>query len=255
MEWSIQQVARLAGTTARALRHYGDLGLVPASRIGSNGYRYYDEAALQRLQRVLLMRELGLSLAQVGEILSRQRDETVALEGHLEVLRQQQDQIGRQIEAVGHAIRVQKEKETIVAEKMFDGFNHAQYREEVEQRWGEEAAEASDRWWKGLGRESKESFQQRVELLNREWITVANTPGSAPESAEAQRVASMHIEWLRSVPGTPAAEGTGVGEYVRSLAEMYVADPRFSVNYGGVEGARFVRDALLAWLERDTEEE
>src|SRR5690625_7789618 len=56
MEWSIQEIARHAGTTSRTLRHYDDLGLVPPSRIGANGYRYYDETALVRLQRVLLLR-------------------------------------------------------------------------------------------------------------------------------------------------------------------------------------------------------
>ncbi|GED97146.1 hypothetical protein nbrc107697_11850 [Gordonia crocea] len=62
MEWSIQQIARLVSTTSRTLRHYDELGLVPPSRIGSNGYRYYDEHALVRLQRVLLLRELGLGV-------------------------------------------------------------------------------------------------------------------------------------------------------------------------------------------------
>src|SRR5690625_4269366 len=51
MEWSIQQIARLAGTTSRTLRHYDDIGLVPPSRIGLKGYRYYDGPALIRLQR------------------------------------------------------------------------------------------------------------------------------------------------------------------------------------------------------------
>ncbi len=51
MDWSIQDIARLAGTTSRTLRHYGDVGLLEPTRIGSNGYRYYDEQALARLQR------------------------------------------------------------------------------------------------------------------------------------------------------------------------------------------------------------
>lgn len=59
MEWSIQQIARFAGTTSRTLRHYDELGVVPPSRIGSNGYRYYDEHALVRLQRVLLCANSG----------------------------------------------------------------------------------------------------------------------------------------------------------------------------------------------------
>jgi DNA-binding transcriptional MerR regulator len=60
MDWSIQEVARLAGTTSRTLRHYGDTGILEPSRIGSNGYRYYDEQALARFQCILMLRNLGL---------------------------------------------------------------------------------------------------------------------------------------------------------------------------------------------------
>ena len=55
MDWSISDVARHAGTTSRTLRHYGDVGLLQPSRVGVNGYRYYDEGALVRLQRILLL--------------------------------------------------------------------------------------------------------------------------------------------------------------------------------------------------------
>ncbi len=68
-DWSIQEIARLAGTTSRTLRHYDDIGLLPPSRIAPNGYRHYDAAALVRLQRILLLRELGLGLPQIAEVL------------------------------------------------------------------------------------------------------------------------------------------------------------------------------------------
>jgi DNA-binding transcriptional MerR regulator len=61
-DWSIQDVARMAGTTSRTLRHYDDIGLLKPSRVGSNGYRHYDAAALLQLQRILLLRGLGLGL-------------------------------------------------------------------------------------------------------------------------------------------------------------------------------------------------
>lgn len=75
--------------------------------------------------------------------------------------------------------------------------------------------------------------------------------GVAPDSAEAQAVAERHVEWLRGIPGTPASAPRGdIAGYVRSLGGMYVADPRFSLSYGGEVGATFVRDALRAWAER-----
>ena len=73
VEWSIQQIAKLAGTTSRTLRHYGDIGLLSPSSIGRNGYRYYDQAALVRLQRILLLRDLGLGLPQIADVLERER--------------------------------------------------------------------------------------------------------------------------------------------------------------------------------------
>ena len=60
MDWSVQQIATLAGTTSRTLRHYDDVGLLKPSRTGNNGYRYYGQDALVRLQRILLLRDLGL---------------------------------------------------------------------------------------------------------------------------------------------------------------------------------------------------
>ena len=67
MDWSIQQIARLAGTTSRTLRHYGDLGLLEPTRIGANGYRYYDQAALTRCEfEGLGGDEVGTGISGVG---------------------------------------------------------------------------------------------------------------------------------------------------------------------------------------------
>jgi DNA-binding transcriptional MerR regulator len=94
-EWSIQQISKIAGTTSRTLRHYDDVGLLAPSRIGHNGYRYYDPSALVRLQRILLLRELGLGLPQIADVLDREASEVPALEGHLAWLRQEQGRLAR----------------------------------------------------------------------------------------------------------------------------------------------------------------
>lgn len=250
MEWSIQQIARIAGTTSRTLRHYDELGLVPPSRIGSNGYRHYDEPALVRLQRVLLLRELGLGLPQIGEILAHEHAEASALTTHLSLLRQEQGRLARQIAAVEHTITALEEGKEIMAETMFDGFDHTQYRDEVEQRWGKEAYAQSDTWWRGMSDADRQAWMTQVEQLGRDWTAAAEAPDIASDSPEARELARRHVEWLRGIPGTPAAApGGDLAGYVRGLAAMYVADERFAANYGGAEGATFVRDALLAYLD------
>ncbi|MEI5585397.1 MULTISPECIES: MerR family transcriptional regulator [unclassified Agromyces] len=249
MDWSIQEVARLAGTTSRTLRHYDDIGLLEPARVGSNGYRYYDRAALVRLQRILLLRELGLGLPAISEVLDGQRDESRALAGHLEWLRQEQDRLARQVASVERTIEALEGGEQIMAKDMFDGFDHTQYRDEVEQRWGAEAYAQGDRWWRGMSDDERRAWKERTAALGRDWIAAAES-GVAPDGAEAQELARRHVEWLTGVPGTPAAQpGGDVKGYVIGLGEMYVADERFAANYGGEAGAAFVRDALRAFAE------
>lgn len=252
-EWSIQQIAKLAGTTSRTLRHYDDVGLLSPSSVGHNGYRYYDEAALVRLQRILLLRELGLGLPQIGEVLEQETSEAHALETHLAWLRQEQDRLKRQIASVENTIDALRGGERLMAENMFDGFDHTQYKDEVEQRWGKRAYADSDRWWRSMSGEEKTAWQQRTADLGRDWVAAAES-GIAPDSAEAQALAQRHVEWLTGIPGTPTAvPGGDVKAYVVGLGEMYVADPRFGANYatshGGSAGAEFVRDALRVYAD------
>ncbi|WP_127794633.1 MerR family transcriptional regulator [Agromyces sp. LHK192] len=249
MDWSIQEVARLAGTTSRTLRHYDDLGLLPPSRVGSNGYRHYDQASLVRLQRILLLRELGLGLPAIGEVLAGEASEVHALAGHLEWLRQEQERLARQIASVEKTMHAVEGGEQIMAHDMFDGFDHTQYREEVTERWGADAYERGDRWWRGMGDAERTAWQARTAQLAADWADAA-TRGVDPASVEAQALAKRHVEWLTGIPGTPtAAPGGDVKGYVLGLGEMYVADPRFAANYGGTEGAGFVRDALRVYAE------
>ena len=246
-DWSIQQIAKLAGTTSRTLRHYDDIGLLTPSDVGANGYRRYDSAALVRLQRILLLRELGLALPQIAEILARPEAEEDALAHHLAWLRAEQQRLGRQITAVQSTISALKKGEEPMAKDMFDGFDHTEHKDEVIERWGEQAYADSDHWWRGMDAAAQGDWKAQTAALNAAWQDVA-ARGVAPEGDEAQALAARHVDWLRGIPGTPAAAPDGdVAGYVRGLGEMYVADERFAANYGGAEGAAFVRDALAAY--------
>ncbi|MFF1632774.1 MerR family transcriptional regulator [Leifsonia sp. NPDC058248] len=251
MDWSIQDIARLAGTTSRTLRHYDDIGLLPPSRIGANGYRYYDRGALVRLQRILLLRDLGLGLPAIAEVLQNQTDAAPALRNHLTWLRDERARLARQIAAVESTISAMEGGEQIMAEDMLDGFDHTQYKEEVEERWGKEAYAKSDAWWRSKTPAEKKEWQQLQQQLAADW-TAAATSGVAPDGDEAQALAQRHFDWLASIPGTPGSDGNGPTKaYFVGLGEMYVADPRFGANYGGQAGAEFVRDALRAYADRN----
>ncbi len=176
-------------------------------------------------------------------------DEASALTTHLSLLRQEQDRLARQIAAVEHTITALQGGEQLMAETMFDGFDHRQYKDEVEQRWGKDAYARSDAWWRGMSNEERCGWTAQVEQLGRDWIAAAEAADITADSPEAQELARRHIDWLSNVLGTPAAEpGGDLAAYVRGLAERYVADTRFAANSGGVEGASLVRNAILAHL-------
>ena len=245
-EWSIQDLAKAAGTTSRTLRHYGERGLLEPSRIGANGYRYYDQDALVRLQRILLLRELGLGLPAIAEVLAGERDTAVALRTHLGLLEQELGRVRRQIESVRTTLRKTEGGEQLMAEEVFDGFDHTQHKDEVIERWGEQAYQSSDRWWRGLTGDQRRDWQAAVAQLNADWIDAA-TSGAAADGERAQDLARRHVEWLGGVPGTPGSGAAPNKEYILGLGEMYVADERFAANYGGTHGAVFVRDALAVY--------
>jgi DNA-binding transcriptional MerR regulator len=266
-EWSIQELARHAGVTSRTLRHYDAVGLVPPSRVGANGYRYYDAAALVRLQRVLLLRGLGLGLPVIASVLDGSEPPVAALERHLELLTAEQGRLARQRASLRRTIDTLREGGQLMPATMFDGFDHTQHEAEVTERWGAAAYASGDAWWKSLGPDGREASTERLAALNADWQAAATAADADPAGPAAQELARRHLEWLASVPGAPgvgAPDASGVPStspadpqafagYARGLADLYAADPRFAANYGGPEAAAFVRDTLRIRLDAPPE--
>ncbi|MGW4482506.1 MerR family transcriptional regulator [Amycolatopsis sp. NPDC004368] len=246
--WSIQDIARTAGTTSRTLRHYDAIGLLTPSHVGANGYRYYDAAALVRLQRILLLRSLGLGLPAIASALDDERDSVVALSTHLGQLEHEQRRIGRQIASVRTTLRKLKGGEPLVAEEVFDGFDHTAFQAEVTSRWGAAAYQAGDRWWRSLSAAEKKAHQQEqadiAAALGEAW-----SGGLSADGGEVQAVVGRLHAWLR-----PAVKTVSRGYFV-GLGQLYVDDPRYGFHdIGGAGAAEFVRDAMRIYGERNLAE-
>lgn len=119
MSWSIQQVARMSGVTARTLRHYDDIGLLPPSEVGANGYRYYDRGQLLRLQHILLLRELGMDLATIRAVVDEQRDPAETLRAHHRRLLDEREHLDRLAHTVTVTIDKLEQGDDVRAESLF----------------------------------------------------------------------------------------------------------------------------------------
>ena len=243
-EWSIQEVARSTGVTSRTLRHYQQVGLLVPSRIGHGGLRFYDREALLRLQRILVLRELGLGLPQIGRVLDERVDPATALRAHAEQLESEQQRLARIAASVRSTIRILETGGELMTDTMFDGFDHTQHREEVERRWGEQAYADSDRWWRALSDAEKQGFREELDALVTGFADTS-ARGLPAEHEEVQALTARLHAWIGAGWGgkEPGAEAfVGIGE-------MYVADPRFAATFT-VEGRAFaehVRDAMTVY--------
>ncbi len=251
MEWSIQQVVEATGITSRTLRYYDQIGLLTPSRTGHGGLRYYDQARLIRLQRILLLRDFGLPLADIAEVLEGEASDIEALRDHRARLLVEKQRIDTQMRSVETTIAALEKGEPIMPKNMFEGFDHKKYDAEVRERWGDDAADRSNEWWSELGAEGQQAFKQRVEELNDAWDRVI-AAGVTPESEQAQQVAADHVNWLGAAVGPKGLSK----EMVQGIVQMYVDDERFAANYNRVSpaGPQFVRDAVHYWAEQHFEE-
>ncbi len=89
-----------------------------------------------------------------------------------------------------------------MAEKMFDGFDHTQYKDEVEQRWGKDCSTKSDHWYRSLSQDQKDDFMIAAAELGADWADAAQ--GSvAIDSDEALALAKR-----LGPPGVESGRGT-----------------------------------------------
>ena len=150
MAWSIAEVARMSGLTSRTLRHYDEIGLLPPAHVAANGYRHYEREQLLRLQQILVLRELGVGLPEIGRILDEQTDRVAALREHHKRLLAERDRLGTLAATVARTIRDLEESENDEGgdvsinrpENLFEGFDSTQYDEEARERWPAEFAQS-----------------------------------------------------------------------------------------------------------------
>lgn len=226
--FTVKQVAALSGLTPRALRHYDQIGLLKPAHLGPNGYRYYDEAALLRLQQILFYRQMGLPLEEITRLLdSPAFDMLTALQAHRERLAARARQYQRLIRTVDETILHLKGQNPMQNEQLFSGFSEEQqeaYAAEAEKMYDPQIVRQSNARWKAYGK----ARQQEILAESREiLLTLAASMPLGPESPQAQQALER---WRRHMDyfWTPSLE------QLVNLTEMYNTDPRFKATFEAV---------------------
>lgn len=151
----IQTASQLSGVSIRSLRHYDKLGLLSPSK-AENGYRYYSDADLSRLQTILFYKYLGFSLKEIKVLLENSRaDKLSLLENQLDLLKKEQKRLATLIDTLTKTIQESKGEITMTTSEKFVGFSyqdHENYKEQAIETYGKELIESA--YAKQAGKES-----------------------------------------------------------------------------------------------------
>lgn len=250
MSYTVGEVAKLAHVSVRALHHYDEIGLLEPSGRSDAGYRLYDDDDLQRLQQVLLFRELGFDLAHIEEIMDDPEfDRRAALLGQRELLEARATQLLAMVDAVDQTLRHEEKGTTMSTEDMFEvfgDFDPKEHEAEAEERWGDSDAYAESA--RRTSRYTKQDWQRYKDESDETSLAVAalmdeGVAADDPRAMDAVERARLQIDhWFYPCSRRMHAE----------LGKMYVADPRFTATYEKIRPgmAQYMCDATAANAER-----
>lgn len=236
---TVGRAAALVGVSVKTLHHWDAIGLVRPGGRTWVGYRVYSADDVARIHRVLVYRELGFPLAEIGRILDdpacdardhlrRQRSELVA---RIDRLRHMVDAVDRMLEATGTGIRLTPEEQVAIFGDDWD----PGWAAEAEERWGdtpqwaqyaERAAAKSPEEWKEIA--------AATEALNAD-LVAAQAAGVAAGSAEANALAERHRAQLSTYFDCSHAMHV-------CIARMFARDPGYTAHFEGMA------PGLTGWL-------
>jgi len=249
MEYTVKELAELAGVTGRTIRYYDQIGILKPARITEPGYRVYSSREVDLLQQILFYRELGVELNEIKAIVTDPSfDRMKALYEHREKLLSKRRELDLLIANVERTIAAQERGIIMSDKEKFEGFkqrlvaeNERKFGKEVREKYGDEAVERSNQAFKNMTEEQYAEFTKLGEELM-ETLKQAFASGD-PGSPLAQKAAEMHRKWLTFTWGSYNKEAHA------GVAQLYVEDPRFTAYYDQHQPglAKFLRDAVLIY--------
>ena len=232
----IKEFAEQIGVSVRTLHYYDEIGLLKPSEVDAqNGYRFYDESSLERMQEILFYRELDFSLRTIAQILSSpDYDKQQALTRQRKLLLAKKERLERLIDALDS---MEKGEGFMKPNNEYEDLKN-KYAEEVRQRWG-----STDAYKESQQRNT--DFSQAASLLDAvfEEFAELDRSGISPDDEAAK----VQVEKLQRCITDNFY--TCTNEILAGLGQMYAADVRFKTNIDkhGEGTAEFVSQCINSY--------
>lgn len=240
---TVHEVSKLAGVSIRTLQYYDKIGLLHPTGYTEAGYRLYDDTELERLQHILLFRELEFPLRDIKAILdSPDFDRSKALEQQIELLKLKKEHIQNMIDfALGVKMLGVKHMDF----KAFDKSKLDEYSRQAKELYGNmpEYKEMEEKQ-KNRTEEDEKILADRFMLLFKE---AGEMKDMDPASAEAQNLVKRIQDYITENMYTCS------DKILRGLGMMYSGGGDFTKNidaYGGEGTAVFVDQAIQIYCDK-----
>ena len=250
---TVSEASKISGVSVRALHHYDDIGLLKPDHVAENGYRYYGRQALLRLQQIMLHREMGLSLAAIGQILDDPGfDPASALRAHRDHLAAEARRYQVLLETVDRTLAQLKGDADVKDKDLYRGFDpgkQAEHEAWLEKRFGKgitaeiEGSKARMKDWKPSDHAAAQVEVDQIEAD----MASALADGLPADSAAARAIAGRLHAWVARAWKRPPNREAFIG-----LAGLYAEHPEFRARYEGrAEGlTEYLGLAMIAYAEQ-----
>ena len=245
MAYTVKQLSDLAGISIRTLHYYDEIGLLKPEAVGANGYRYYGDESLLKLQQILFYRELGLELSGIKDIVTRAGfDVQAALESHRKSLQGRVERLNRLIATVDDTILHLKGKKEMSKKRLFEAFSEEEqekYAAEAERMYDPKIVQASQKKWKSYTKDDKQRIADEGNAAYEAIVAAIPLGAASPEAQAGVELWRKHMDYF----WTPNLE------QLVGLTELYNSDPRFKANFDKIDPrlAEFMREAVGVYVE------
>ncbi len=232
---TVREVSKMTGVTVRSLQYYDKIGLLKPTFVSENGYRHYDNNSLIALGKIIILKELGFTLAQIREILKD--DNSAVLGSQIELLKLKKEQIERLISLAEKL----KKGEIEMDINYFNAEKQNEYKKQAARKYGG-TKEYKEYKSKNLSAEKEQELGEGLMKIFAEIGAVKHLP---PESESAQNLIKKLQTYI-----TDNFYFCSNGMLL-NLAEMYVAGGEMTENIdkaGGSGTARFTNTAIKFYV-------
>lgn len=240
---TVNEVSKLSGVSVRTLHHYDAIGLLKPTTVTKAGYRMYDDTALERLQQILLFRELEFPLKEIKTILeSPNFDRSRALEQQITLLTLKKEHLENLIDLARELNEIGVNKMDFTA---FDTSKIDEYAAEAKATYGQTAE------YKEFEEKSKNRKKEETQKLNARMMVIFTEFGTMRELPPDSKEVQSQVKKLQSF----ITENfyTCSNEVLYGLGSMYAAGGEFTVNIdkaGGEGTAEFVFEAIKRYCNK-----